>query len=360
MLEFLRKKIKKQGGIWKYADFYAEKIEEKNRLMLRDGGTPLVEDADIDEVYGIDHLYFKREDENETGSLKGRSLCYQVSLNKQRGAGALTISTSGNAGIAAAAYARKAGLKLFVFISPDTEKGKVTEMQKYGPVIIRSKRAIRFANYAAAKYRLPNLRPSVDDDSIEGFKSIAFELGDEAGDVDAVFSFVTSGSSFVGMYRGFEAYKRSGKIGKIPEMYAVQSGEISSIAGEFKENGSSIAEEDRVREEGIRAGQLGVKNTKRKKEILEIIGRTCGKGIYVDGHEIGQAAEILRGKGLETSLEGCASFAAFIKVQRERKFKKAVCIFSGKLRGHEDEIDETKICGAESFEEVDGIITHNL
>jgi len=51
------------------------------------------------------------------------------------------ISTSGNAGIAAAAYCQKAGIKLYIFISPETEKEKIAEMQKYGPIIIMSKKS---------------------------------------------------------------------------------------------------------------------------------------------------------------------------------------------------------------------------
>jgi threonine synthase len=279
MLDFLHKAHhKKQGGIWKYADFYAENIKEENRLVLEDGSTELSENKNLNKYLNIEHLYFKREDENETGSLKGRSLAYQVSLNKQRGAGAMVISTSGNAGIAAAAYAKKAGIKIFIFISPKTEKRKIADMQKYGPVIVKSRRAIRFANYASAKFTLPNLRPSVDDDSIEGFKSIALEIADEVADIDAIFTFVTSGSSFIGIYRGFEKYRQLGKIDKIPGMYAVQSGEITSIAEEFEENGCLIAKETYLDEEEIKAGQLGSRNTKRKKEILDIIQKKRRKG----------------------------------------------------------------------------------
>lgn len=359
MLDILGKIYRKRGGIWKYADFYAEKIAEGNRFVLKDGNTPLMENKEINRELKIGHLYFKREDLNETGSLKGRSLAYQVALNKQRGAKGLVISTSGNAGIAAAAYANKAGLKIFVFISPDTEEGKIADMQKYDPVIIKSGRAIRLANYAAAKYKLPNLRPSIDNDSIQGFKSIALEIVDKAGEIDAVFTFVTSGSSFVGMYEGFEAYRQKGKIDNLPKMYAVQSGEIHSIAEEFEENACLIGEEDYRRNGGIRAGQLGVKNTKRKAEILEIIKKTGGKGVYASEREIWNAREMLVAQGLETSLEGCASFAAFIKMQKMEKFKNAVCIFSGKLRGEKNRADDSKIKSADSFEEVDTIMEQN-
>jgi len=357
MLDFLFKNPKKQGGIWKYADFYAEKIEKKNRLILGDGDTPLEENRSLNNILGIEHLYLKREDKNECGSLKGRSLAYQISLAKERGFKDITISTSGNAGISAAAYAKKANMRAFIFISPDTEIAKIADIQKYDPIIIKSKRAIRFANYVAAKYKFPNLRPSLDDDSIEGFKSIASEIAEEAGDVDAVFTFVTSGSSFIGMYRGFEKYFAMEKNRKIPKMYAVQSGEIFSIAEEFDENRDNINSINNSNEDkDLRAGRLGVKNTARKKEILDIIKKTGGIGIYASAEEITKARNILESKGIRTSPEGCASLAGFIKTQDKEKFEKAVCIFSGKLRKAGSRVDETKIYSAENFEEVDEIL----
>ncbi|MFA7169504.1 MAG: pyridoxal-phosphate dependent enzyme [Candidatus Paceibacterota bacterium] len=356
MLDFFDKIYKKGQGIWKYADFYVEKIESQNRLALRDGNTPLEENRSLDNILGIEHLYFKREDRNETGSLKGRSLAYQVSLNKKRGFKNLVISTSGNAGVAAAAYAKQAGIKMFVFVSPDTELAKIADMQKYNPIIIKSKRAIRFANYVAAKYKIPNLRPSLDDDSIEGFKSIAFEIANEVNNGDAVFTFVTSGSSFVGMYRGFEAYFEKNKIEKVPKMYAVQSGEVFSVAEQFAENMESINSRNNFENSGIKAGRLGVKNTARKAEILSIIEKTGGKGLYVSEEEIAKAERLLDEKKIRTSLEGCASLAGFMKVQDGEKFEKAVCVFSGKLRDVKVKKNKKKIYTAESFEEVDVII----
>lgn len=348
MFNFLRKKAIENQGIWKYADFYAERISPENRLFMNDGGKFLVENASIDKNLEIEHLFFKREDQNESGSLKGRSLAYQVSWARQQGEKSLLISTSGNAGIALAAYAKKASIVPFIFISPETESAKISDMQKYGPVIIKTSRPIRLANYAAAKYKIKNLRPSVDEDSIEGFKSIAFEIGDEVGEIDAIFTFVTSGSSFVGMYRGFEKYFQLGKIQKIPQMYAVQSGGITSAITD-----KNLPAENN---ESILAGKLGIKNTRRQKEILEIIAKTDGGGVYITNSEIELAREILFENNLSTSWEGCASFAGFMKIHKEKHFRRAVCVLSGKFR-EEKNADASGIYEAESFEDVDKIIS---
>lgn len=350
MSNFRDKIEEEEKSIWRYANFYSEIIESENRLVLGDGNTKESESKSISDLAG-GRVYFKREDENETESLKGRSLAYQISLAKQNGQKELVISTSGNAGIAAGAYCKKAGIKLYVFISPETEKEKIASMQKYGPTIIRSKKAIRLANYLSARKKIQNLRPSRDNSSIEGFKSISFEIQEHLEDIDALFTFVTSGSSFVGMGRAYEQLLNDGEIKKLPKLFAVQSGGIFSIAEEF----------DKIN--GMRknsAGMLGVKETKRKGEVVSFIKKSAGSGFYIHDTEIEEAKKIIEDSGMRTSLEGCASFAGLLRWAKRNKFEKAVCILSGKARGREGKVDESRICQAESFEEVDEIVSKNV
>ncbi|MFZ2969962.1 MAG: pyridoxal-phosphate dependent enzyme [Minisyncoccia bacterium] len=349
MSNFQNKIQKTEKGIWRYANFYSEFIKPENRLFLRDGNTRELENESINKLTG-GCVYFKREDENETESLKGRSLAYQVSLAKQNGQRELIISTSGNAGIVAAAYCQKAGIKLYIFISSGTDRGKISSMQKYGPVIIRSKKAIRLANYLSAKRKIKNLRPSRDDSSIEGFKSIAFELYEHLGKVDAIFTFVTSGSSFIGIARAYESLLKDGEIKRIPKLFAVQSGEIFSIAEEF----DSINESHKSS-----AGMLGVKETKRKDEVVGFIKKSGGSSFYINDSEIEDSGKLINGAGLRTSPEGYASFAGLLRWAKKEKFEKAVCILSGKERDIKKEIDASKIYKAESFEEVDTVADEN-
>ncbi|MCK5475106.1 MAG: pyridoxal-phosphate dependent enzyme [Candidatus Pacebacteria bacterium] len=344
MSNFQNKINKNKKGIWRYADFYDEFVKQENRLSLDSNESR--DSVGAKHLQNMKNLYFKREDENKCGSLKERSLAYQVSLAKQSKKKELVISTSGNAGIAAAAYCQKTGIKLYIFVSPETEKAKIVEMQKYNPIIIKSFRAMRLANYLAAKYKIENLRPSLNNSSIEGFKSIAFEIFEDLGEVDAVFTYVTSGSSFIGIGRAYKYLLESSEIKKLPKLFTVQSGEIFSIASEFEE----------IQKQRSIAGRLGVKNTRRKKEILELIKLSGGSGIYVSDEEIDKAKNILENNNIYTSFEGCASFAGIKTVTEKNKFNKVVCILSGKLREKTDKIDESRIYKAENFEEVDEIV----
>ncbi len=336
MSNFQDKINKQEKGIWRYAGFYDEFVKPENRLNLSSDNDPALEG---DNIYcrlqksEYESVYFMREDKNFTGSLKDKSLAYQVSLAKQNEKKELVISTSGNAGIAASAYCRKAGIKLYIFISPETEKAKIAEMQKYNPIIIKSKRAIRLANYLAAKYKIENLRPSMNDSSIEGFKSITFEIFENLGEVDAIFTYVTSGSSFVGIGRAYKYLLENKEIKKMPKLFAVQGDKKFSIAG-----------------------KLGIKSTRRGKEILELIKLSDASEICVSNNEILAAKDILEKDDIYTSLEGCASFAGIINATKKNKFNKVVCVLSGKLREEVSEIDESKIYEAESFKEVDEVV----
>ena len=352
---------KNEKGVWRYAEFYDEFIKLENRLKLNNNKTREVEAENINKLLkNINHLYFKREDENKTGSLKVRSLAYQVSLAKQNNKKELVISTSGNAGIAAAAYCQKAKIKLYIFISPETEKAKIAEMQKYNPIIIKSKRAIRLANYLSAKYKIENLRPSVNDSSLEGFKAIAFEVFESLGEADAIFTFVTSGSSFVGIGRAYQYLLKNKEIEKIPRLYAVQSGDIFSVAQPPPAPPYQGGREKTLscqRRDIISPGKLGIKNTRRKKEILELIKLSGGSGVYVNEDEIEKAKNILENNKIYTSLEGCASFAGVMKASGKNKFDKVVCVLSGKLRDKVSKINESEIYEVESFGEVDKIVS---
>ena len=88
MPNFQNKIEKNKKGVQRYTGFYDKFIKSENRLSLNgknnnknNGGTKEIEIGEINKLLKIGHLYFKREDENETGSLKDRSLVYRISLN---------------------------------------------------------------------------------------------------------------------------------------------------------------------------------------------------------------------------------------------------------------------------------------
>lgn len=323
---------KDKYNLWRYARLYNPYIELSYQLTLEEGWTKELEIRPLTKALGLNHLWFKREDLNPTGSHKARSLAYQVSKYHQEGKNLLVISSSGNAAISAAAYCRLAGIKLVVFISPLTPRPKIDQLGLLGAMVVSTPKPINMARYAARHFDLVNLRPSVDDASIEGFKSIAFEIYEKGLDPEAIFVFPTSGSSLIGIGRGFiDLKEKYGQIAKLPQIHAVQSGKITSVVKDFSPDNRAQSTEHRPvkEEEETLAGYLGVKNTPRKEEIVKMIRLTKGKGWWVSSEEILEASSLLNHYGITTSAEGAANFAGVIKAARERNVKKVLCLLTG-------------------------------
>lgn len=302
--------------IWRYARLYDPPVGEAYRLTLGEGWTPGLELPGLARELGLERLVFKREDLNPTGSHKARSLAYQISKLLEDGSGVALISSSGNAAVAAAAYARLAGVRLFTFVSPRTNPVKLREIGRLGATVILTDKPINMAKYASRTYGIENLRPSVNDSSIEGFKSIGFEIFETLGDIDAVFTFASSGSSFIGIHRAYQLL--AGAVSaEIPALYPVHAGALSDEGAAFGERSSSLA------------GNLGVKKTRRARAVLAGARSTGGEEMLATDEAILKAAGLLASHGILTSAEGVASFSALMGKAAEGRFRRAVCILTG-------------------------------
>jgi len=333
-------------GIWRYEKlFRTEYVKEK--FNLEQEMSPLERREDLGEMFGIKNLYLKREDLNVLGSFKTRSLAYQISVYKSLGEKILVISSSGNAAICAARYCDLAQIKLICFISPDTDLGKKAILSQTKALIIESKKAMRLANYVSAKYKISNLRPSIDDLSLRGFESLAYEIYEqiENANLEArigirAFSFITSGSSFVGMYNGFKKLKDLGFLEQMPRM--------CGVVGE-RELESERRELEFARSKGV--GALGVKKTRRMEEILKIAEETGGSI-----HEVSRAdVDIVSRQCLDMSEQVSEESLAVLSVlQKEKNLENVIAIMSG--RKWETSGSLKAFLRVESFEEADQII----
>lgn len=271
---------------------------------------------EIEDLAGCE-IYLKREDLSPAGSFKIRSLTHQIAHYYRKGYREVIVPTSGNAGIAACIAAKKKGVKVHVFMHPSIDEAKLAVLKKHGAYLYISYDSLKQAKLLSARKSIPNLRSSTDDTSIEGYRSLAVELSSQLPDCDAVFTYVTSGSSIVGMGRMYRELCAE----KMPSLHAVQSGDIASVAEAF---GQVSKHEEQ------KAGKGGIKNTRRKEQILEVIRHSQGSGWFISNKEMENAKDMLKKHSIHASLEGCASLAAAIKTAKERGYKKVVVIISGK------------------------------
>ncbi|MBN1916155.1 pyridoxal-phosphate dependent enzyme [Candidatus Dojkabacteria bacterium] len=322
-------------SIWYYKTL-ASKVEEKFRLTQGEGNTPI--EQVLLKTPGFEQgmiIKLKREDLNPNGSFKDRSLAFQVSSYFQKGEKSLVISSSANSAISAVSYAKMAGICMHVFVSNRIKEGKMKRLElvaKHGDVDRRDEnevKAIIHTSYKpkseALKFandnKLVNLRGSLDDNALEGFRTLGYEIAKVADIVDAVFIPCSSGTSTAGLYKGLTEIKKKESI-QIPQIHIVQTTKVHPIAKEFDRNF--------IRTEESRADAIVDRVAHRKDEIIEIIRSTEGNGWVISDSEIMDAKDALESEGISVSDTAALSVAGILKAVRSRcQFMAPLAIISG-------------------------------
>ncbi len=124
------------NSIWNWTDSIAV-VDALSQVTLGEGKTPLIKSRRIGPQAGIDHLYFKIESANPSGSYKDRFAAVAVSDLVARGSKRCLATSSGNTGAALATYCAAAGIECVIAIVESTPEGKLTQMLAHGARLIR-------------------------------------------------------------------------------------------------------------------------------------------------------------------------------------------------------------------------------
>lgn len=289
------------------------------RISWGEGDTPAEPRPALAAALGLDALVLKREDLNPTGSHKDRGMAYQVSAERAEAPDAdwLVISSSGNAAIAAARAAARAGLRLAAFIAPTTDAAKRVALAAEGALVFATPSALGMAAEVAAARGLPNLRPSTAPLAVPGFQTMLWELDGAAGGCDAVFMFASSGTALVGLGRALPRSRWR------PALHVVQGAGAAPIAAPL---------DSRPAPPGRRVGSLGARKTRRLGEAVRLVRASGGSGWVIGDEEADAAAALLRAEGIPAALEAAAALAAAGRAARAGAVRSAVVVVSGRER----------------------------
>jgi threonine synthase len=286
-------------SIWKYQQL--NNIEPKYQLTLNEGATRLV----TKNINNRD-VSFKFENENPNGSFKDRSLAYQLSSKIAEGHANFVVSSSGNAAISAAAYAKLAGVTLHIFVSEHINMGKLNALQGMTTekiILMKSLRpksdAIQYSRETGAY----NLRGSADETAVTGFKTIAYELAEQAPKIDAVFVPCSSGTSSAGIMLGFAEMKLN------PGLHICQTARINPMASSYDKDFAPAATS--------LADAIVDKVARRKQQINDFIQQSNGSGWVLSDAELDQSLAELEKLGFTgMSYNSALAFAGFIKAMK--------------------------------------------
>lgn len=179
----------KTKGLWTHKEFLPLKPESK-AVTIGEGHTTLLHCKTLGRELGLSNLYIKNESQNPTWSYKDRLCSVAVSKAIEIGAPAVTVSSTGNHGASAAAYAAAAGIPCVIFTIPQVPDTMKTLIQSYGANVLMTPTPLdrwrimkqcvnEFGWYPLSGYVTPPI--GSNPFGIDGYKSITFEIYEELG-----------------------------------------------------------------------------------------------------------------------------------------------------------------------------------
>lgn len=307
----------KYMSIWQYESL-KNLVKPEFHLTHDEGDTPMQ-----NVLFNDIEVYIKREDLNPNQSFKDRSMAFMISKLIGEGQKKFCISSSGNAAVSAASYCSLTDVSLDCFLSPNADEVKLTKLDEFSqknPMIKVHKvenaksKAIKFAKENNAF----NLRGSVEDDALTGYRTLGYELAEEAKDCDAIFMPISSATGMIGMYTGFKEINN-----KVPQIHGVQTSKIHPIAKEL--------DTDFVPTKDSLAQCISDRTAFRKNSALEIIKETSGDAWVVNDEQILKAVEISKDLYIDnTTYNSNLAMAGFLKaLEKGKKFRKVCLVFTG-------------------------------
>lgn len=297
------------ADMWRYRELLPLRDGEEP-VSLGEGGTPLLELPRTSERLGV-RCVLKDEGGNPTGSFKDRGMAAAVTRAAHDGAPAFVLPSAGNAGVALAAYAARAGLPATVFIPEDTPDAVAARCAAYGADLRRvpglisdcGRRAAAFAETSGA-FDLSTLREPY---RIEGKKTMGLEILEalDWSPPDAVVYPTGGGTGLIGTWKALQEAAALGWIAApSTRMYAVQAEGCAPVVRAWRA-GARHAEP--WQDASTTAWGLRVPSARGDALMLSALRDSGGGGVAVSDAAMCEAAARLgRDDGAAVGIEGGA------------------------------------------------------
>lgn len=233
-------------NLWRYHELLP--LEERHpATYLGEGGTPLLPASNLGMMLGLNHVYIKDERQGPTASFKDRQAAVNIAAMKEAGISEAVLASTGNVAIAFSAYAVRAGIKLWVFLTSLVPEEKMREVALYGTQVVKVTGTYDQAKQVAAAFaRERNLyfeKGARSIPSIEAMKTISFEIAEQLTRVlgparrangsrhssaqwrtpDWYIQAVSGGLGPLGVQKGFEELYKMGLTDRVPKIASIQT-----------------------------------------------------------------------------------------------------------------------------------------
>lgn len=304
-------------NLWRYRELLP--VREEPRVGPHSGFTPLVRADRLGRALGVSELWVKDDSVNHpTFSYKDRVVSVSVSKAIEFGFDTVSCASTGNLANSVSAHAARAGLRCYVFIPHDLERGKVVGSAIYGPRVVAIRGNYddvnRLCSEIADKYGWAFVNVNVRPYYTEGAKTYGFEIAEQLGwrFPRHVVLPTAGGTILPKVAKAFEEFREIGLVtGDLPRIYTAQAAGCAPVVQALHQNTDVIAP---VKPHTI-AKSIAIGNPADGYYVLEAVRKSGGWGDVATDEEILAAIELLaRTEGIFTEPAGGTTVAVAKKL----------------------------------------------
>ncbi|HRJ74762.1 MAG TPA: pyridoxal-phosphate dependent enzyme [Anaerolineales bacterium] len=320
----------RSSDLWRYKELLP--VRNPNiSLSLGEGNTPLVRAVNLGMMLGCPNIYIKDERQGPTASFKDRQAAVTIAALKEAGITELVAASTGNVAIAYSAYASRAGMKLWAFVTSLVPGVKMREIALYGSQVIKITGSYDQCKQVAAEFaRQRKLYLDMGArtiTSIEAMKTIAFEISEQLTTIqgegestpwrtpDWYVQAISGGMGPIGVYKGFREMQQMGWTDKIPAFAPIQTEGCAPMVDSWKKG---LEKAEPVLNPKTRIETLATGDPGRAYEFLRAyVNNTNGVFESVSDEDAHRAMHVLaKMEGISAEPAAGVAFAGLFKLIR--------------------------------------------
>lgn len=327
--------------IWRYRELLPVRTLIPD-ISLGEGGTPLIHATNLGMMLGMPNIYIKDERQGPTSSFKDRQAAVTISALKEAGITEMVCASTGNVAISYSAYASRAGIKLWAFLTSLVPAAKMREVAVYGTQVVKITGSYDVTKQMAEEFaKQRGIFLDLGARSIpcvESMKTIAFEIAEQLtallGRVnmesighsswrspDWYIQAVSGGMGPLGVAKGFDELRQMGLITSMPKFGIIQTEGCAPMVHAWRQGKDTALPvlSPRTHIETLATGNPGRTYTLLRQKIMNARG---GEFESVTDEEAYRAVHLLaKMEGLSVEPAAAVAFAGVVKMVRAGQIK---------------------------------------
>jgi len=318
-------------GLWRYQELLPVQKPVAS-LRMGEGGTPLIQAVNLGLMLGCSNIFIKDERQGPSASFKDRQAAVTIAALKEAGITEMVAASTGNVAIAYSAFAARAGIKLWAFVTSLVPAVKMREIALYGSQVVKVTGSYDQVKKIAAEFAeqrgLYHDMGARTITSVEGMKTIAYEIAEQLTEhlgppTDGslwrtptwYIQAISGGLGPIGVSKGFHEMKQMGFTQEIPAIAAIQADGCAPMVHAWKQNleEANAVINPKTHIETLATGTPGRAYPLLRKEFKE------NKGLFesVTDEEAFRAMHVLaKMEGVSAEPAAAAAFAGLFKLIR--------------------------------------------